>query len=90
MIVKLLNEHYLEFLSLKGGCRGSSGSTHVKMPHCWKSHVTAQLCKSQESHQTFTPLRRAASARLGEPLFQLCVLTLAVHEVCILSVFHLI
>ena len=26
MIVKLLNEHHLEFLSLKGGCRGSSES----------------------------------------------------------------
>ena len=37
MIVKLLTEHHLEFLSLKGGCRGSSESTHVKMPHCWKS-----------------------------------------------------
>ena len=36
-----LTEHYLKFLSLKGGCRGSSESTHVKMPHCWKSHVTA-------------------------------------------------
>ena len=47
MIVKLLNEHHLEFLSLKGGCRGWSESTHVKMPHCWKSHVTAQVrfCK---------------------------------------------
>ena len=31
------------FLSLKGGCRGSSESKHVKMPHCWKSHATAQL-----------------------------------------------
>ena len=30
MIVKLLTEHHLEFLSLKGGCRGSSESTHVK------------------------------------------------------------
>ena len=29
MIVKLLTEHHLEFLSLKGGCRGSSESTHV-------------------------------------------------------------
>ena len=37
MIVKLLPEHHLEFLSLKGGCRGLSESTHVKMPHCWKS-----------------------------------------------------
>ena len=43
MIVMLLTEHHLEFLSLKGGCRGSSESTLVKMPHCWKSHVTAQL-----------------------------------------------
>ena len=43
MIVKLLTEHHLEFLSLKGGCRGSSESTHVKMPHCWKSHALAQL-----------------------------------------------
>ena len=35
MIVKLLTEYHLEFLSLKGGCRGSSESTHVKMPYCW-------------------------------------------------------
>ena len=27
MIIKLLTEHHLEFLSLKGGCRGSSEST---------------------------------------------------------------
>ena len=39
--VELLTEQHLEFLSLKGGCTGSS--TLVKMPHCWKSHVTAQL-----------------------------------------------
>ena len=43
MIVKLLTEHYLELLSLKGGCTGSSESTLVKMSHCWKSHVTAHL-----------------------------------------------
>ena len=39
MIVKLLTEHHLEFLSLKGGCR----STLVKMSNCWKSHAAAQL-----------------------------------------------
>ena len=39
--VKLLTEHHFEFLSLKGGCIGSSESIYVKMPHCWKSHVTA-------------------------------------------------
>ena len=43
MILKLLNEHHLEFLRLKGGCTGSSESTHVKMSHCWKSHATAQM-----------------------------------------------
>ena len=43
MSVKLLTEHHLEFLSLKGGCRGSSESTLVKMPHCWISHAAAQL-----------------------------------------------
>ena len=40
MIVKLLA---LEFLSLKGGCRGSSESTLVKMSNCWKSHAAAQI-----------------------------------------------
>ena len=43
MTVKLPSEHYLEFLSLKGGCRGSSESTLVKMPHCWKSHAMAHI-----------------------------------------------
>ena len=43
MNVKLLTKHHLEFLSLKGGCTGSSGSTLVKMPHCWKSHAMAQI-----------------------------------------------
>ena len=44
MSVNLLTEHHLEFLSLKGSCTGSSESTLVRMPHCWKSHVAAQLC----------------------------------------------
>ena len=43
MIVKLLTEHHLEFLSLEGGCRGSSESTLVKMSNCWKSQALAQL-----------------------------------------------
>ena len=43
MTVKLRTEHNLEFLSLKGGCTGLSGSGLVKMPHCWKSHVAAQI-----------------------------------------------
>ena len=43
MTVKLLTEQRLEFLSLTGDCTGSSESTLVKMPHCWKSHVTAEI-----------------------------------------------
>ena len=43
MIVKLLTEHHLEFLSYKGGYQGLSESTHVKMPHCWKSHALAHI-----------------------------------------------
>ena len=45
MTVKLLTEQHLEFLSLKRGCTGSSESTLVKMPHCWKSHVAAHVFK---------------------------------------------
>ena len=49
MTVKLLNEHDLEFLHFKRGCTGSSESTLVKRPHCWKSHVTAHI-KYSPSH----------------------------------------
>ena len=43
MSVKLLTEHPLAILSFKGGCTGSSELAHVKMPHCWKSHVTVHV-----------------------------------------------
>ena len=43
MSVMLPAKHHLEFLRLKGGYTGSSASTLVKMPHCWKSHVAAQI-----------------------------------------------
>ena len=55
MIVKLLTEYHLEFLSLKGGCRGSSESTHVKMSHCWKSHAVAHLIDG-----LFSPIQKTA------------------------------
>ena len=38
-----MTEKQLEFLSLKGGCTGSSESTVVKMLHCWKSHVMTNI-----------------------------------------------
>ena len=43
MIEKLLTEHDLEFLSLKGGYRGSSESTLEKNSNCWKSHAVAHM-----------------------------------------------
>ena len=43
MTVKLQTEDNLEFLSLKEDCIGLSEYIIVKMPHCWKSHVTAQI-----------------------------------------------
>ena len=43
MNIKLLTEHHLEFVSLKGGCTGSFESTLVKMAHCWKSRITAHM-----------------------------------------------
>ena len=43
MTVELLTEHNLEFLSLKGDCTGSPESTLIKVPHYWKSHVTAHM-----------------------------------------------
>ena len=60
MIVKLLTEHHLEFLSLTGGCRcrGLSESTLVKMSNCWKSHAMAQIFDRQ------TPISLGCSTRL--------------------------
>ena len=43
MIVNLLAEQHLEFLSLTGGCTGSSEYSLVKVVYCWKSHVVAQM-----------------------------------------------
>ena len=43
MLVELLTEYHMEFLNIKGGYTSSSKSTLVKIPHCWKSHVTTHL-----------------------------------------------
>ena len=51
MSVKLQTEQHLEFLSLKGGSTGSSESTLVKKPHCWKSHVKDQFNMEFNGHQ---------------------------------------
>ena len=43
MTVKLLAEHHLEFLSIRGGFTGLSESIIVKMRHCWELHVGALI-----------------------------------------------
>ena len=53
MSVKLLTVQHLEFLSLTGGCTGSSESTLVKMPHCWKSYVIINDLVFSECDCTF-------------------------------------
>ena len=52
MSYKLLTEHQLEFLSLKGGCTGSSEFTHVKYHidanHMLQSFVVGNHWKCHE------------------------------------------
>ena len=43
MTLRSLTEHHLAFIGLKGDCTGSSESTLIKMPHCWKSHVAVHI-----------------------------------------------
>ena len=50
MSVKLLTEHLLEVLSLKGGCTCSFESTLVKIPDCWKSHAAAHIILTVTCH----------------------------------------
>ena len=68
MIVKLLTEHHLEFLSLTGGCRGSSDSTLDKMPHCWKSHAVAHFKGQSEGKGGLSALRKMSRICLHKHL----------------------
>ena len=66
MTVKLLTEPHLRFLSIKEGCTGLSESTLVKMPHCWKSHVAAQLSESMQClYDTVTCMQLSLRCRTG-------------------------
>ena len=55
MTVKPLAVQHLEFLSLRGGCTGSSASNHVNMPHCEKSHVVAYISETVSETQVSDP-----------------------------------
>ena len=61
MSVKLLIEHRLEFVSLKGGCTGSSESTLVKM-HC----VAAQFMMHWLRADAYDALGTFISQRKGK------------------------
>ena len=58
MIVELLTEYQLEFLSLKGGCTGSSESTLVKIPLYWKFRVAAYMYSCVDPARLRTRLPR--------------------------------
>ena len=75
MSVKLLTEHNLEFLSLKGGRTASSESTLAKIPHCWKSHVAAQCCNesfisSGSRHTAELRVMRYKGRIINEPMLE--------------------
>ena len=53
MSVKLLIKQCLELLSIKVGCTGLSEATLVKIPHCWKSRVTAHIVFSGRMRTEF-------------------------------------
>ena len=55
MIVKLLTEHNLEFLSFKGGCRGSPESKYVKC-HIVGNHMPRLICLFDECEQSLLVL----------------------------------
>ena len=59
MTFRLPVEHTLGFLSLKEGCTGSSESTQVEIPLCWKSHYMAYILNkliAREYHDQYKKL----------------------------------
>ena len=68
MIVKLLTEHHLEFLSLKGGCRGSSESTPVKSATLFEIscqiYLPASVVKTIDSRIKIGPIILSVSVQI--------------------------
>ena len=54
MSFKLLTENRLEFPSLTEGYTGSSESTLVKLPHCWKSRHGSNSCENFQILQIYS------------------------------------
>ena len=80
MIVKLLTEHHLEFLSLIGSCRGSSESRLVKMSKFWKSHAQAQFIWTLYRAGTYVslPQTMSCSRKVFKPILYLTITPLSV------------
>ena len=83
MSVMLLTEQHLEFLSLKGGCTGSSESTLVKIPHCWKSHVAAHIKMCYKG----TALLYNTGASI--PHFSSCCIYGSAHKILVFIAIHI-
>ena len=83
----LLTEPHFEFLSLKGGPTKSPESTHVKIPHCWKSHVTAQICLVADAVY-FSSLYRSSHSLDMKTGSELLILLLMVSNVMYLPRKH--
>ena len=95
MIVKLLTEHHLEFLSLKGGCRGLSESTHVKnnivgnlMPRLIYMHYTAILSLCVSSRVCNVPVSCKAF-KLAPMLYLHCIMCINVKMPTIVGILTL-
>ena len=73
MTVKLLTEHRLEFLSLKGGYTGSSESTLVKIQHCLKSHVAAEIWMSIQAQTKMYTSSSAGYVGFGVYQRHMCI-----------------
>ena len=94
MTVKVLTEHNLEFLSLKGDYTGSSVSNHVKMPHCWKSHVMAHFLILYLLVDSLFQIDIKVSVKwvyqcLSWTLDLFCFISLEELDVCYLQMFYM-
>ena len=94
MTLKLLTEHDLDFLSLKGGCTGSSEFTLVNMPHCWKSHVAAHMIVakqagySQSTYMKYSGTHKKKSCTRDMPICDFSLLPMLMLSGCHMWIVH--
>ena len=59
-----------EFLSLKRGGTGSTESTLVQMPHCWKSHIAAYIVLTRYAVFHAGPSLFEIELVMGAPIYK--------------------